>query len=146
MNALNPTYIISLREAVTELNDGCATLLESTDSNPAHGSQADRGLAQSPQCESIETVISITQFLNEFSSEHLSTFVKILNEPIEPLAACTCVRSMLESCAIAAWLVDPDIEDKERIARQFAHRFQGLDQQLKFGRVAGFDLATLNAI
>lgn len=146
MNAFNPTYIITLRANITYFLDGSAQLFKMNDGKPMIGSTAAYELSQSMRPELILTALSTAQFLIDYSSEQLSLFVKSLHEPIESLAAWTCVRSMLESCALAAWMVDPDIDHTERVARQFAHRYQGLEQQIKFGRAASLDAAELDAI
>ena len=146
MNAPDSTYIITLRAVMTDLLDGSAKLFIMNDGKPMEGSTAAHEISQSLQPQLIVTALSIAQFLIDYSGEHLSAFVKSLNEPIEPLAAWTCVRSMLESCALAAWMVDPDIDHTERVARQFAHRYQGLEQQLKFGRATSLGAKELDAI
>ncbi len=91
-------------------------------------------LASSARPESIVTACAIANQLIEYSGEHLTAFVKTITEPIEPLASWTCIRSMLESCAIAAWLLDPTINAEQRIARTFAMRYEGLEELLKYGR------------
>ena len=39
-------------------------------------------------------------------------------------------------CALAAWLLDPDIDAQERVGRTLALRYEGMEQQLKFGKAA----------
>ena len=43
--------------------------------------------------------------------------VKTITEPMEPIACWTCIRSMLEPCARAAWMLDPSIDADTRIKR-----------------------------
>lgn len=146
MPDFDESYITSLRGAITALYDGTAELYATHGDQPAPDSLADKDVRESARSESILTVRAMAGLLIEYSGEHLTTFVKILTEPIEPLAAWTCVRSMLESCALSAWLTDPSIDNKERIARAFAHRYEGLEQQLKFGRLVLFQRAELDAV
>ncbi len=146
MPDLDEDHIATIRGAITELYDGTAKLFSTHGNQPAHDSLADKEIRESPRPESIITACSIATQLIEYSGEHLTTFVKILTEPIEPLATWTCVRSMLESCALSAWMTDPSIDHKERIARAFAHRYEGLEQQLKYGRVALVQPTELDAL
>lgn len=106
------------------------------DGNPIPGSKASIEIKSASCPESIVTAISISILLTEYSNEHLVALRRLLNEPVVPLASWTCVRSMLESSAISAWLMEPNIDSKERIARQFAHRYEGLNQSLKFAKSA----------
>jgi hypothetical protein len=146
MPDLDESYITSLRGAITELYDGTADLYAIHGDQPTPDSLADKEIRESPRPESIITACSIATQLIEYSGEHLAAFVKILTEPIEPLATWTCVRSMLESCALSAWMSDPSIDHKERIARAFAHRYEGLEQQLKYGRVVLVQPTELDAL
>lgn len=75
---------------------------------------------------------AIASFLIESVGEHVTAFLKTITEPVESIACWTCVRSMLESSSIAAWLFEPDIDAKTRVGRGFAHRFEGMVQQVKF--------------
>ena len=72
--------------------------------------------------------------------------VKMLTEPMEPIACWTCIRDMLEPCARAAWLLDPAIDADTRIKRTFAVRFDGMEHDLKFARAMNQPKATLEAI
>lgn len=136
MADLDDSYIPLLRDALTELHDGAANLYAKHGNQPSCGSLADREVSESPRPESIITAMSIAQLLIEYSSQNLATFVKTLTDPIQPLAACACVRSMLEPCALSAWMTDPTIDHKERVARVFGYRYEGLQQRLKLARVA----------
>jgi len=86
---------------------------------------------------SIISACSMSLMFLEYADEHLSLFGKALVEPIEIFASFTCIRSMLEACSIVVWIADPAIDAKERVARVFAHRYEGLEQQLKCARSFG---------
>lgn len=131
---LDESYITCLRDAITELYDGTADLCTITGDQPAPDSLADKEIRESPRPESIISARAMAIQLIEYSGDHLAAFAKILTEPTGSLATWTCVRSMLESCALSAWMTDPSIDHKERVARVFAHRYEGLEQQLKCGR------------
>jgi hypothetical protein len=93
--------------------------------------------------ESIVTAWSIASLLLEVGAEHVSAFVKTITEPVEAIASWTCVRSMLESCALAAWVVDPAIDAETRVKRTFAYRYEGLEQQIKFANAAALDASEI---
>ena len=130
------SYITSLRGAITLLCDGTADLYARHGGQVAPDSPAEKEIRESLKPEMINYACSSAQLLNDYSHEHLVALVKLLTDPIEPLAACTCVRSMLESCALSAWMMDPSIDHKERTGRVFAYRFEAFKQQLNYGNVA----------
>lgn len=74
----------------------------------------------------------MTDTLIDSGGQNLVTFAQSTTEPIAPIAGWCCIRSTLESCALAAWILDPNINYKQRIKRVLAFRFEGMNQQLKF--------------
>lgn len=62
------------------------------------------------------------------------------------VACWTSIRSMLEPCARAAWMLEPGIGAETRIQRTFAIRFDGMDQDLKFARAMNQPLQDQDAI
>lgn len=136
-------YIEGMREGLTSFHDEVGKFLESQGHDPAVGSQAETEHRTYMRGESIVTAWSIGIMLIEFGGDHLTAFVKHATEPVEVIACWTCVRSMLESCALSAWLFDPSIDAHSRAGRAFALRYEGMDQQLKFGRVANIDPAEI---
>ncbi|MEZ6104339.1 MAG: hypothetical protein R3E01_35820 [Pirellulaceae bacterium] len=68
----------------------------------------------------------------EDGGDHLIGLTKLVVEPATATACFTCIRSMLESCAIGAWLVDPNIDQTKRQARVFAFRRSGMIECRKF--------------
>ena len=53
---------------------------------------------------------------------------------------------MLESSAIAAWLFDPRIDARTRVGRAYAYRYEGMEQQEKFGRAIGLPAPEMKKI
>ena len=104
------------------------------DGPPVPGSPYANELSASRRKKSLDTARSISLMLIESGGEHMMAFVRTITEPMEPIACWTCIRSMLEPCARAAWLLDPEIDGEERIKRTFAVRFDGMAQDLKFVR------------
>ncbi len=67
--------------------------------------------------------------------DHLSLFVRLLASPVDPLTSSTIMRSLLESAAMGAWVVD----SKSR------HRYTGvtdLRNSLRIGQSAGKGTST----
>ncbi|MDB5308806.1 MAG: hypothetical protein JWO38_3008 [Gemmataceae bacterium] len=127
---------LKLRNGLVRLDKEIVAFVESQGLDPAPGSQAETERANYPNPESLYTVSGICSILLESVSEHVSLLVRAMHEPITPFACWTCVRSMLESSAISAWLHDPKIDAQKRVSRAYAHRYQGLEEQAKFVRAA----------
>jgi hypothetical protein len=71
----------------------------------------------------------------ESAADHLMVFADSMIQPAKTVAPWTCVRGLLESCAIAAWFLDPEIDVRTRIARCFAFRYAGFVQQIKYFQI-----------
>jgi hypothetical protein len=67
----------------------------------------------------------------EVAADHLVAFTACIEEPSKTLAPATCVRGLLESCALGIWFLDSTIDAKTRVARCFAFRYEGFVQQIK---------------
>lgn len=127
-------FVLTLRTALARLHNEAAAFLQGQGGDPAAGSQAAAERATFPRPESLYTVAAVGTMLVESVGEHVSALVKLMTEPVEPIACWTCVRSMLESAAIAAWLFDPRIDAERRVGRAYGYRYEGLEEQAKFGR------------
>lgn len=71
--------------------------------------------------------------LIEVAADHIQAFLKTLTNPVQTIAPFGSVRSVMECCALASWLLDPDIEVRTRVQRSLAFRFEGLTRQATFG-------------
>lgn len=127
--------LAKMRDGLTTLHKRTSLFSQEYSGLPATGSQAVTELSTYGRPESLVTAHSIGTQLIEFGAEHLTAFVKIVTEPVEVIACWTCVRSMLESCSLCAWLLDPDIDANTRVGRTFALRYEGIDQHLKLARI-----------
>jgi hypothetical protein len=143
--SIGPAYLLEMRGALTKLHHDAGQFIQGYGSVPVVGSQAENEKTTFARPQSIVTAWSLGTQLIEFGGEHVTAFVKTVTEPIEVIACWTCVRSMLESCALSAWLLDPLIDARTRVGRVFAHRYEGLKQQLKFGRFIGRSAAEISA-
>ena len=134
MPLFGPEQIPVVREALMLLYRVIPSLRGEIGGRPVPGSPYANELSLSRRKESLDTARSISLMLIESGGEHMTAFVKMLTEPMEPIACWTCIRDMLEPCARAAWLLDPAIDADTRIKRTFAVRFNGMEQDLKFAR------------
>lgn len=99
------------------------------------GSIVAKEMATSRRSTSIATALSLGNLALELAADHLSAFAKIISLPtIETFACFSCIRSMLETAAVAAWVLDPAITSNDRIARVFSVRFDAIDQQIRFAK------------
>ena len=128
------SHIAEMRSAIDALLERTAAYIESCPEDPIKGSTLDQDLSSASRPESITTALTFGDLALEFAADHLAAFARLLSEPVETMACFTCIRSMLEMTAIGAWVLDPNLTSRERIARVFAIRFDAIDQQLKFGR------------
>lgn len=130
-------FVADVRDALSAFLSETARYMEHQGYLAKPGSKADTDQRTCARPESIVTACGIGHNLIEASGEYVSAFVKTITEPVEVIACWTCVRAMMESSAMASWLFDPNATELERIGRTFALRYEGMQQQLKFGRVAG---------
>ena len=137
MSGLNPDHLSVMREALSLLCDEIKSFSTDHGNNLNSGSPAKHELAVSPCPESLVTAWCKAAQLIESGGEHVTAFISTITEPIQPIACCTCVRSMLEPCSLAAWLLDPHIDAHTRVRRVFAIRHEGIEQYLKYVRVTG---------
>ena len=129
-----PECLPSIREALTALSDGVSNLCGNVDDEPVHGSPFVIELSTSRRKEPLVTARSIARILIGHGEEHIAALVKVIAEPVQPIVYLTCVRSMLEPCARAAWLLDPEIDGETRVKRQFAIRFTEMSENVKLAR------------
>ena len=134
MPLFDDKHLPVIREALTALYDGVVALRKTIVGDPLQGSPFAKELSASQHKELLVSAWSIAVTLIESGGEHMIAFVKTITEPMQPIACWTCIRSMLEPCARAAWLLDPAIDADMRIRRSFAIRFDGMEQRLKLAR------------
>ncbi|NSW52510.1 MAG: hypothetical protein HPY85_08420 [Anaerolineae bacterium] len=73
----------------------------------------------------------------EVVSDLLMAWYKTITEPITTISICIIIRSFIENCSIALWLLDPEVDVRTRVSRYLAFRFQGLDQQKRYASALG---------
>jgi hypothetical protein len=102
--------------------------------DPVLGSRAAQELSSLPDKELMKVAYSQADQLLQVTAEHVVGFIRALAEPALTIAPWVSVRAVIESSALASWLLDTDIDPKLRVTRSLALRFEGLSQQLKFAR------------
>jgi len=130
--------LIEIISALTTLHDETASLFNKYGLDPAPGSKAISELTAF-RTESVQTSYSQGNMLIEASADQLISLFRSLIEPVLTIAPWTSVRAIIESSALASWLLDPTISARDRAQRSFAFRFEGLSQQVKFARASGLD-------
>lgn len=74
----------------------------------------------------IENVVTQTHILMEAAADEVQSFMRLTTPPVQTKSPFTCVRASLESAALAAWLLCPEIDADERVRRSMAYRYEGL--------------------
>jgi hypothetical protein len=129
------------REDIKNLTINVHFLFEQTsqifnkyNNNPASNSIAFQEIAVFQNPELVNTAYSLGNLSMESAADHLIAFADLLVEPVKTIAPWTCVRRLLESCALACWFLNPDINALNRVRRSFAFRYKGFEEQLKLFR------------
>ena len=81
--------------------------------------------------ESVEKAIFLGSLTLDTSASYIKAFSKIATPPINAIPLSTCFRSILEATALSEWILNPEIDCKEREKRQFVWWIESLDQQRK---------------
>ena len=123
--------VLDMLSAMNDLFDGSGRIFNQYHHEPAANSIADQELKSFPKPSLVNDVHYRGMLSMEAAGDHLVGFTACLAEPAKTLAPATCVRGLLESCALAAWFLDPGIDVKTRVGRCFAFRYEGFVQQIK---------------
>jgi hypothetical protein len=134
-----------MTQALYHLHEESGRFLNNCGHQPSETSIAatELGLFQEP--ELVKTAYAQGSALIEVAADHLVAFIRTTTEPVQTVAPWTCVRATIESGALACWLLAPDINVRTRVQRSFAFRYEGLSQQVKFGKASGNDADTAKA-
>lgn len=137
MNIVSPDDAIRMVQTVSNLHDTVGQFLNSCGLQPSAKSQAASELNTFQRPESLTTAYSQGTILIEVAADQLMAFTKTVTQPIQTVAPWSCLRCFMESCALATWLLDPNLDAKTRVQRSFAFRYEGLAEQSKFVGAAG---------
>lgn len=136
----------ALQQALTELHAGVGGLYGDLTGELVLGSPVANELDGYTHKASLGIARSAASILIESAGEYLTLFVKSVGLPAEPIACCGCVRSLLESCAYASWMIDPAIDRTERVSRVLAYGREDLSQQLGFAQASKEPGASRNVL
>jgi len=132
MNILSPDNAIRMVQTVNNMHDIVGQFVNSCGLQPSPKSQAASELNMFQRPESLTTAYSQGTILIEAAADQLMAFTKTVTQPVQTVAPWSCLRCFIESCALAMWLLDPNIEAKTRVQRSFAFRYEGLVEEAKF--------------
>jgi hypothetical protein len=121
--------------AVREFIDETGRIFNQYGNEPAETSIAFQEQQSFPNKELARDVHYRGMLSMESAADHLMVFADSIVSPAKTVAPWTCVRGLLESCALAAWFLDPMIDSRSRVARCFAFRHIGFAQQIKLFQV-----------
>lgn len=136
---ISPLEAGKILGGLKKLHGDLGKFVKSQSYSPGVGSKAACELAEKFGTEFLHAVQSKGGIQRENTADHVTALLKTLGEPIETVAPWTCVRAALEMSTLSSWFLEPNITVQERVARGFAHRFQGLVEQQKFSKCAGLD-------
>src|SRR5215469_13492301 len=125
MSFLTRDDVISMREALNALHDEVGRFLESHGNRPAPGSKLAAEMTVF-RADEVMCAYLHGSLLIQIVADQLTALTKTITEPVQTIAPWTCLRALLESAALSAWLLEPDIGGKVRVQRSLAHRHEGL--------------------
>ncbi|MEO6061750.1 MAG: hypothetical protein ABIQ99_07425 [Thermoflexales bacterium] len=137
MKELGAEYVADMRDAISGFLKTVRNLNLGLGTHHTDDSIAAKELASFRKPSAVVNAQNIASMLIESSSDHMEAFARTITEPHLPFASCTSVRSMLEPCAFAAWLVDPSIGAVDRAKRGFAMRYAAIDEESKWAKTIG---------
>ncbi|MDO9302147.1 MAG: hypothetical protein Q7T89_12225 [Anaerolineales bacterium] len=119
---------------VNEFMEETSVLWNQYKHQPLPSSQAAKELAKFSRPESIGTAYSQGTVLIEVAADYVFAVTRTLTEPAQTIAPWTCARGVLETSALALWLLDTSISADERVKRSLAFRYEGFEQQRKLAQ------------
>jgi hypothetical protein len=132
MKPPSPEHVADIRDALSGFLQGLRRLEPHLGAPPSQDSIADKEQKAFAKPYLLVDAYGMAGMLVESSADHIDAFVKTITEPMTPIAACSCVRALLEPCAMAAWLSAPTIGALERAKRVFAIRHEAIEEHGKF--------------
>ena len=105
--------------------------------HPADNSPLNVEMQFFPRPESVRTAYSLAGVVIESAADYLKALDSLVRAKDYAVAPWTCARGVLEGVALATWLLDKDIDAKERVSRSLSIRFTTLRQQEKMARSDG---------
>ena len=101
---------------------------------PFPNSQASQELKDCSNKELLEIAYYQGVLQHFVSSDHMSTLKRTLEPTVLSFAPWTCARVVLETCSLGVWLLDTEVNSKERITRSLNLRLEDENQKIKLLR------------
>jgi hypothetical protein len=136
--------LIQMLQCIIHLHDHVGEFINRYKNQALPNSRADLELNNFSRPKSLTTAYSQGEILIEVAADHLMAITKLLNEPAQTIAPWSCMRALIESCALGSWLLSSDIDAKTRVQRSLAFRYKGLIEQHKFLKIITTDEAIIS--
>ena len=114
----------ALQEISDEMN-GCGL-------DPTVGSQASKELRDCPNSKLLKAAYARGNRAWFVSVDHAYALEKVLTNGVLTLSPWTLARVLLESCSRACWILDTEIDYRERVARSLNFTFREIDSSSKY--------------
>ncbi len=137
MDQLTGNDAKTMVQAIKQLHDDVGIFFNECGLKAAANSQATSELKSFGRPKSLTTAYSQGTIFIEVAADQLVAFTKTLTEPIQTVAPWSCLRAFVESCALAAWILEPSIDARTRVQRSFALRYEELSEEAKFFHASG---------
>lgn len=124
---------------------GVARIREAVGPEPTTGSPADVARQSFTREESVLTADAQTGVFLEAAADNLRALDRLITMGEFAISPWVNARASFEACALVNWLLDRDIEIKERVGRSLALRYEALRSQEKFANVTD-DKSALSSI
>ncbi len=124
--------LVKMIAAMNRFIDGSAEIINKYENQPVANSIAFKEMNSFADRELVIDVYARASLCFENAADHLMAFSCTLQEPAKTLSPYTCLRSLLESSALVLWLLDLNIDARERVGRCFGFRYKEFKEQIKF--------------
>jgi len=131
---IEPHPLIQIINLIDGLHQKTGAIINGFGHDPKSDSIAANELTSLGSPEPLKNAYSQGSLLIEVGADHLSAFLRAVTQPVLTVSAWTSIRGVLEVAAISTWLLDDHLAVKERVARSYAYRCDGLMEQVKFIR------------
>ncbi|RPI76186.1 MAG: hypothetical protein EHM45_13685 [Desulfobacteraceae bacterium] len=124
---MQKTAILSLRQEIDRLSS----------QTPKPNSPADREIISYPNKKLIQEAFLRGILLVTIAKQNFTELESLVVQKLYPIAPYICARSLLESAAVATWLLCDEINSKDRINRYFSYCYTNLIEQRKYFHYIG---------
>lgn len=123
--------ITQLSSALAGLADCAENIKKAQEYEPADGSPASKEWSTtSPFQREIRTCHGSIWLLIMAAQDHVFSLSRLLSLPLTQFAHMAVIRAAIENAARAYWLLDPDLDLRERAGRGLTERFASLQEMI----------------